>query len=208
MNNKICGIYGYYDTLKKQIVYIGQSIDCIQRNKQHYETYRYNEQNINRVLQNDNINRYIFKIIKKCNKEKLNEEEIYFIKKYQPRFNYTIGGYGCGYGKNHINYGRKRPDIVQKNKINNPMHNPMIVKKMSINRKNKCIGTDNPNSKYTLWDSHHTIYNISNMFHNNRIPNPCKCFFVSYNGYRLPIGGFCDFITCDILNIFINKNKK
>lgn len=29
-----------------------------------------------------------------------------------------------------------------------------------------------------------------------------------YNGYRLPIGGFCDFVTCDILNIFISKNKK
>lgn len=36
MSNKICGIYGYYDTLKKQIVYISQSIDLnifINKNK-------------------------------------------------------------------------------------------------------------------------------------------------------------------------------
>ena len=53
MSDKISDIYCYYDTKKQTIIYIGQFMDCEYRYKTHYEPYRYNEQAINRILQND-----------------------------------------------------------------------------------------------------------------------------------------------------------
>ena len=52
------------------------------------------------------------------------------IKKYQPRFNYTKGGHGDNRGVNSVNYGRKRPDVTKRNKINNPMHNSIVAQKL------------------------------------------------------------------------------
>lgn len=206
MSDKISGIYCYYDTKKQDIIYIGQSMDCEYRHKTHYEPYRYNEQVINRILQNDTNNRYKFYIIIKCHNNQLDNEERRLIKKYQPRFNYTKGGHGDNRGVNSVNYGRKRPDITKRNKINNPMHNSIVAQKASMNRKGKCMGINNPNSKYTLWDSTICKYNIGNMFHNNRTPNPCKCFEYSYNGYKLKgLGGFNEFISCEIIDSLVNN---
>lgn len=206
MTSKICGIYGYYDTYKKRIIYVGQSKHCENRNKTHYYKKRYNEQVINRILQNDKNNRYKFKILLECKEYQLDDKEKEFIKKYKPLFNFTKGGRGDNKGANSMHYNIKRPDVVKRNKIKNPMHDKEIAKKASINRKGKCVGKDNPNSKYTLWDSNLCRYNVGNMYHNNRTPNPCKCFEFSYQGNKVTgIGGFHDFISCYILNTLVNK---
>ena len=75
-----------------------------------------------------------------------------------------------------------------------------------MNRKGKCMGINNPNSKYTLWDSTICKYNIGNMFHNNRTPNLCKCSEYSYNGYNFKgVGGFNEFISCEIIDSLVNN---
>ena len=46
------GIYGYYDKKNQQMMYIGQSNDIERRHRDHIGPSRYNEQVVNRVLQN------------------------------------------------------------------------------------------------------------------------------------------------------------
>lgn len=45
------GIYGYYDTHKKEVVYIGQSLNIFRRHQQHLSSHQYKNQPINRILQ-------------------------------------------------------------------------------------------------------------------------------------------------------------
>ena len=51
------GIYGYWDNIKDDIVYVGQAFDIKIRHYEHLSPARYNAQTINRVLQN-NKDRY------------------------------------------------------------------------------------------------------------------------------------------------------
>ena len=95
------GIYGYYDIDKKEIVYIGQSINIFQRHQQHLSPHQYVNQPINRVLQN-NFLRYKLIYIKtreNFTQEDRNILEQYYIDFYNTyndknKFNYTIGGDG------------------------------------------------------------------------------------------------------------------
>lgn len=59
--------------------------------------------------------------------------------------------------------------------------------------------------KYTLWDNSSVRYDKKVMFNKGRTPNPCKCFDCKYNGYRLPIGGFIDFLTPEIINNLVKN---
>ena len=47
------GLYGYWDKIKKIVVYIGQSNDVEGRLKKHMEPTRYDAQQINKVIQNN-----------------------------------------------------------------------------------------------------------------------------------------------------------
>lgn len=95
---KLNGIYGYWDCFNQTMVYIGQSNDILKRNRDHYSNDRYDEQVINRVLQN-NLSRYKLVIIK-CGDYSLFEKNIlesHFIWFYNTfndsnKFNYTKGG--------------------------------------------------------------------------------------------------------------------
>ena len=93
------GIYGYYDTLKGEISYIGKDsyIDKNQRHKDHLKPSKYNEQVFNRVLQK-NPNRYKYKVIYECqnhlDEKDLNGLEIQYINALNPKFNFTDGGDG------------------------------------------------------------------------------------------------------------------
>lgn len=96
------GIYGYYDKGKKQIVYIGQSKDIFRRHSHHMKPSNYNEQVINRILQN-NKDRYELVIIKTrlgFSKEDRDILEKHYIEFYNTfadndKFNYTSGGDIC-----------------------------------------------------------------------------------------------------------------
>ena len=97
------GIYAYYDTVKDEIVYVGKDshIGENRRHKQHYQSSNYNEQTINRVLQN-NKGRYDYKRIYVCpphlDEVDLNALEMQYIEALNPKFNFTDGGEGiCGF---------------------------------------------------------------------------------------------------------------
>ena len=57
------GIYGYWDNIKDDIVYVGQAFDIKIRHYEHLSTARYNAQTINRVLQN-NKDRYTLIVLR------------------------------------------------------------------------------------------------------------------------------------------------
>lgn len=105
------GIYAYYDTVKDEIVYVGKDshIERDLRHKQHHQSSNYNEQTINRVLQ-DNKGRYDYKPIYVCpphlDEVDLNGLEMQYIEALNPKFNFSNGGDGFGSGENHPYYGK------------------------------------------------------------------------------------------------------
>lgn len=117
------GIYGYWDTQKERVVYIGKdnNISINSRHKAHHTHSRYDEQRINRILQN-NKGRYTYFIL--CDgyftEEELNELEkeaiAIFNTYYGYGFNFTKGGDGRSickedhhfYGKHHTETSRKK----------------------------------------------------------------------------------------------------
>ena len=117
------GIYGYYDTKKECVVYIGKdsNISANRRHKDHHHPSNYSRQRINRILQN-NKGRYTYFIL--CDgfftKEELNELEeeaiAIFNTYYGYGFNFSKGGEGTKvktedhyfYGKHHTESTRKK----------------------------------------------------------------------------------------------------
>lgn len=117
------GIYGYWDTKKECVVYIGKdsNISINRRHKDHHNPSKYDVQRINRILQN-NKGRYTYFIL--CDgyftEEELNqlEEEAIaiFNTYYGYGFNFTKGGDGVSiceedhylYGKHHKKSTRKK----------------------------------------------------------------------------------------------------
>ena len=105
------GVYCYIDKKDNQIVYVGKdsNIDTNERHKQHFQPSKYDKQPINRILQN-NPDRYIHQLlweIDDCTNNHLNQMEIYYIKKYDPQFNFTEGGDGTT-GYKHSEESRKK----------------------------------------------------------------------------------------------------
>lgn len=100
------GIYKYTDLKTNEIVYIGKdsNIDTKKRHRDHTERWAYNKQHINRIIQN-NPNRYQYGVLKKgdFNENLLNALEILYIRRYNPLFNFTIGGEGIK-GKLHPSF--------------------------------------------------------------------------------------------------------
>ena len=137
------GIYGYYDNQKEMMVYIGKDSHIHEnRRKQGHEIpSTYNNQQINRVIQN-NPKRYIYLSLIELDDtftdNDLNELEMYFIKlfgtyKYDNMeknvFNFTKGGEGS------VGYH----------------HTPNNLKIMSEIKKQQYLGENNPfyNKKHT-----------------------------------------------------------
>ena len=95
------GIYAYYDNVKEQIVYVGQSTNIPKRHKDHLSPTFYCAQRINKVLQS-NPNRYSLIILKKCSPKDLDYWEVTLIALFNPKFNFTHGGHGMR-GYKHSN---------------------------------------------------------------------------------------------------------
>lgn len=167
------GIYGYYDTQKNQMVYIGQSKDIYSRHASHINLLRYNEQVINRVLQN-NPDRYKLVIIKvrlSFSKEDRDILEKHYIEFYNTfiddnKFNFTPGGdfspsmvpeiakkiSKARLGKNYGLVGEKHPfygkhhsgETIKKiSKANSGENNPFYGKHHSEKTKRKMILSKN-----------------------------------------------------------------
>ena len=115
------GIYTYVDKKNNEIVYIGKdsNIDKNKRHIAHLAPSKYNAQPINRILQN-NPDRYIYQVlweIDDCTDNHLNQMEIFYIKKYDPQFNFTEGRDGSS-GFKHSEETKKKISEARKGKAN------------------------------------------------------------------------------------------
>lgn len=96
-----CGIYCYKDSLNNDsIVYIGKdsNIDTYSRHRSHKDPSKYDAQPFNRILQN-NMRRYHYEVLTSWESDKyppilLTTLERCFIRKFNPKFNFTEGGEG------------------------------------------------------------------------------------------------------------------
>lgn len=116
------GIYGYWDTEKECVLYIGKdsNISTNNRHKDHHHPSRYDEQQINRILQN-NKGRYQYFIL--CDgyfsEEELNQLETeaiaIFNTYYGYGFNFTKGGDGTKIKtEDHYLYGKHLTEVTRK----------------------------------------------------------------------------------------------
>lgn len=132
------GIYCYIDKRTDDVVYVGKDSNILQnrRHKAHYHKSNYETQTINKVLQS-NPDRYKYKVLKKGNfKENLlNVLEILYIRRYSPKFNYTIGGEGAkGY-----THSIKQKQKMRKAKLGKKLSDE-TKKKMSENNARYWLG--------------------------------------------------------------------
>lgn len=193
------------------------------RNIEHLSSARYDSQPINSILQN-NKDRFLFKEIICCQRSALNDLEKIFIKLYEPVFNYTSGGDGLGTKLSkevrdkisQATQGLHRSPSTEFKKgemsgANNPMFNKKHTLesryKMSVSTKGMYVGKNNPKSKYTLWDNTKCHYNKTDMFKYNTEPRPRRIFSLKYNTKIIRIGGFLDFITCELLHDLIHEEE-
>ena len=153
------GIYGYLDLKTNEIVYIGKDshIDNDKRHKAHLSKSRYNDQPINRILQN-NPKRYKYAriIVGDFDNIMLNGLEIQYIEACNPKFNFTLGGDGMvGYVPSKetreklskANKGKKRPELSKRmigenNHFYGKTHSLESREKMSKARKGKTFSQE------------------------------------------------------------------
>ena len=140
------GIYGYWDNLKDDLVYVGQAFDIKTRHYEHLSPARYNAQTINRVLQN-NEERYVLFVLKECDIEDLNHWEMTLIALFNPKFNYTDGGEGSR-GFKHSEETKQKLS-----KMLSGVNNANFGKKFSEEHKRK-IGESKKGNKNFLGKKH------------------------------------------------------
>lgn len=93
---KVCGIYKITD-LVTGLAYIGQSVDCKERAKQHIKASLAFGKSTNKLyqqMQKSGQDNFIFEILEEVPRDKLNEREIYWINFYKTKdqLNSTRGG--------------------------------------------------------------------------------------------------------------------
>lgn len=100
-NKSQCGIYKLTNLLDNK-VYIGQSVDVAERWKQHIkcglgiDTPQNNK--LYKAMLSSGVENFTFELLEECSRDKLNEEEIYWINFYQSQdygYNMTKGGSKC-----------------------------------------------------------------------------------------------------------------
>lgn len=133
------GIYCYIDKKTNKIVYVGKD-SYIHKKKRHYAHIApssYDRQPFNRIIQK-NLNRYEYSILKEgCfSQDELNDMEKEYIKKYNPKFNFTDGGEGIK-GFKHSKESRekisKNNARIWKNKHHSKETREKISKSVSKN---------------------------------------------------------------------------
>ena len=108
MKNKICGIYVIKNTVN-DLCYVGQSIDILTRWIAHKNAAKNKKDSshyvkIHQAMNNIGIDNFYLEILEECPYEKLDDREIYWIKKldsYNNGYNMTTGGQGNTSGENN-----------------------------------------------------------------------------------------------------------
>ena len=104
---KTCGIYAitHKETGKQ---YIGQSIDCFERWKQH-QTPKKGSSGIKGAIMKHGVDQFVFEVVEECKKDLLNEREIFYIKERETMaplgYNLTSGG---GQGHEYSTESKKK----------------------------------------------------------------------------------------------------
>jgi hypothetical protein len=160
------GIYCYKDKQKNnEIVYIGKDsyINEKRRYKNHLAPSFYDEQQINKVLQN-NPNRYEYEKLKEWELEDYNPNlanalEIIYIHRYNPKFNFTIGGEGV-LGFKHSNESRKKMSEAHKGKKFSLKHRQAIsnANKGNVHSEETKKKMRENNARYWLGKKHSDEY--------------------------------------------------
>ena len=146
------GIYCYIDDENDKIVYVGKdsNIDKNKRHREHFSPSRYDEQPVNRILQN-NLSRYLYKVlweVDDCSDNHLNQMEIFYIKKHDPKFNFTDGGDGIS-GYKHTEESKRKISEALKGE-NNPNYGKTLSKETRKKISETLKGENNPNYGKTL----------------------------------------------------------
>jgi len=147
----LCGIYCYIDKTKNTVVYVGKDSN-IHRNKRHHDHLQpcqYNRQQINRVLQN-NPNRYFYQTLSVFNRNEKSEDllntlEMFFIKLFNPLFNFTDGGEGST-GLKHTEEAKLKISKANKGRLKGIKREPFTdehKRKLSLNHAD-VNGENNP----------------------------------------------------------------
>lgn len=171
------GIYCYIDKNNDQIVYIGKDSNI--HEKRRYYTHKapnsYNLQPFNRILQN-NPSRYQYQIlwqVTNCTNNHLNQMEIYYINKYNPKFNFTNGGEGLS-GFKHSKKSKEKMSNAHKGLI--PWNKGKTLSKehkRKISQNHHDVkGKNNPNYGKTI--SEETRIKISNTKNTTGFYRVCK----------------------------------
>ena len=148
--------YGYvyaWENLWNWNMYVGQTIDLDEREKQHIRDHKQVIDGAIDKYGEENFDRYIIDV--GYSKEELDEREKYWIAYYDTfegskHYNCTEGGEGVGSGENHPRYGKKHSDETKKkmSEANKGEKNPMYGKtprdetKKKLSKANK--GENNP----------------------------------------------------------------
>lgn len=248
------GLYGYYDTVNEYVVYIGKDAD-IGNNKRyndHKKPSKYDNQAINRVVQNHPERYVYFKFIEgKYDDKTLNElerEAIKIFKTYKydyPRknvFNFRKGGDGgsaegkhnpnwrkedykvikagmhgekqryaiTGRCRNTIKWSQNRQELEElSNKLNKKEITEEDVKKIELcSIKERLKRATKAWTKYNIWDVSCCQYDKQLMPQCNGKSEPRRCFKYAHNGKKVPIGGFHDFVTCQIIDSIVKEEVK
>lgn len=153
------GIYGFFDKILNEFVYIGQTQDLKRRHKQHLNQSQYNSQQINRVIQN-NPERYLY--VELCKSEKFSDNELDWLEqkfiKYantfedNTKFNYCIGGKSIR-GYKLTEQQRNKISEIRKSFYRNGGVHPLKNKKHSVETKKKISDAWTPKRKKEFSDS-------------------------------------------------------
>lgn len=135
LTKKVSGIYKIENKINGK-VYIGQSVDVYRRLKKHIWDLKNNNGSVlYKALKKYGIENFIYELIEECNIDKLDEREIYYIKKY----NSYIGVEGSnGYNMNQGG-GSNRGWKPSKENIEN-FRNANLGGKSHFARKTICDG--------------------------------------------------------------------
>lgn len=197
--------------------------------KGNYHSNRY----LQRAYNNSSENNFEFQLLKVCKPKYLDRFEKLYIRIYNTnnrKYGYNLDSGGNEFKKHSIETKKKISKTVRKN---HPLRGKHLSKetrrKMSESHKghikskkhcnnlskslkkyysnidNRKFGADSHSSIYTLWDTGNVHYSKTSMFEDGRTPNPCKCFSLKFNAKYVPIGGFIDFYTPELLNQIIRN---
>lgn len=130
------GIYCYRDNERdNRIVYVGKdsNISIHKRCREHMYPSNYHKQPFNRILQR-NPDRYSYYVLRQGDFEDnwLSALEILYIRKYNPKYNYTIGGDGTTGFKHNLSTKKKMSEshIGEKNHFYGKHHTEESKQKM------------------------------------------------------------------------------